>query len=43
MAIDMYLKVEGVTGESKDSNHTGWIDINSFSWGASQPGNGFVE
>jgi len=39
MAIDMYLKVEGVKGESKDSNHTGWIDINSFSWGASQPGN----
>ncbi|MXG36345.1 type VI secretion system tube protein Hcp, partial [Escherichia coli] len=27
MAIDMFLKVEGVTGESKDSNHTGWTDI----------------
>ena len=39
MAIDMFLKVEGVTGESKDSNHTGWTDITSFSWGASQPGN----
>ncbi|WP_380180328.1 Hcp family type VI secretion system effector [Kalamiella sp. sgz302252] len=39
MAIDTYLKVDGVTGESKDSNHTGWIDINSFTWGASQPGN----
>ncbi|MGB8928487.1 MAG: type VI secretion system tube protein Hcp, partial [Pantoea agglomerans] len=39
MAIDMYLKVDGITGESKDSNHTGWIDIDSFSWGASQPGN----
>ena len=35
MAIDMFLKVEGVTGESKDSNHTGWTDITSFSWGAS--------
>lgn len=32
MAIDMFLKVEGVTGESKDSNHTGWTDITSFSW-----------
>lgn len=31
MAIDMFLKVEGVTGESKDSNHTGWTDITSFS------------
>ena len=39
MAIDMFLKVEGVTGESKDSHHTGWTDITSFSWGASQPGN----
>ncbi len=39
MAIDMYLKVDGVTGESKDSNHTGWTDITSFSWGATQPGN----
>ncbi|MGM1297337.1 type VI secretion system tube protein Hcp, partial [Enterobacter hormaechei] len=27
MAIDMFLKVEGVTGESKDSNHNGWTDI----------------
>lgn len=39
MAIDMYLKVQGVTGESKDSNHTGWIDALSFNWGAEQPGN----
>ncbi len=39
MAIDMFLKVDGVTGESKDSNHVGWTDITSFSWGASQPGN----
>ena len=39
MAIDMFLKVDGVTGESKDSNHTGWTDITSFNWGANQPGN----
>ncbi len=39
MAIDMYLKVDGVTGESKDSNHSGWIDVLSFSWAAEQPGN----
>lgn len=38
MAIDMFMKVDGVTGESKDSNHTGWTDITSFSWGASQRG-----
>lgn len=39
MAIDMFLKVEGASGESKDSNHKGWTDITSFSPGASQPGN----
>lgn len=38
MAVDMFLKVEGVSGESKDSSHQGCIDILSFSWGASQPG-----
>lgn len=36
MAIDLYLKVEGVTGESTDANHKGWIDIESFAWGARQ-------
>ncbi|CAM4197027.1 Hcp family type VI secretion system effector [Serratia silvae] len=39
MAIDMFLKIEGATGECKDANHSGWINIESFNWGASQPGN----
>ena len=39
MAIDMFLKVDCVTGESQDSNHKGWTDITSFSWSASQTGN----
>lgn len=39
MAIDMFLKVDGASGESKDAHHKGWTDITSFSWGASQPGN----
>lgn len=39
MATDMFLRVEGATGESHDSNHKGWTEIKSFSWGASQPGN----
>lgn len=38
MAIDMFLKVEGVTGESADANHKGWTDIESFSFGACQEG-----
>lgn len=37
MAVDMFMRVEGATGESKDSNHKGWSDIQSFSWGATQP------
>ena len=37
MAIALYLKVEGVDGESKDSKHESWIDVESFSWGATQP------
>jgi type VI secretion system secreted protein Hcp len=36
MSVDMFLKVEGATGESADANHKEWIDIASFSWGASQ-------
>ena len=30
MAIDMFMKVEGVNGESKDSNHKDWTNIESF-------------
>ena len=36
MAVDLFLKIEGVTGESADANHAGWIDIASLGWGASQ-------
>jgi type VI secretion system secreted protein Hcp len=38
MAIDYFLKVDGVQGESKDAKHTNEIDVMSFSWGAHQPG-----
>lgn len=34
----MFMKVEGVNGESKDSNHKDWTNIESFDWGAEQPG-----
>ena len=37
MSVDMFMKVEGATGESQDSNHKGWTDIDSFTWGATQP------
>ncbi|QHM72970.1 Hcp family type VI secretion system effector [Mixta intestinalis] len=39
MAVDMFLRASGITGESQDINHKGWTDITSFSWGALHPGN----
>ncbi|MDH6592574.1 type VI secretion system secreted protein Hcp [Variovorax sp. TBS-050B] len=42
MAADMFLKLEGVDGESKDDGHKKEIDVLSWSWGASQSGTGHV-
>lgn len=39
MSTDIFLKIEGITGESQDANHKGWINVDSFAWGASQQGN----
>jgi type VI secretion system secreted protein Hcp len=38
MAVDMFLKLTGVEGESKDEKHSGEIDIYSWSWGMTQTG-----
>ncbi len=38
MAVDYFLKLDGIDGESPDSKHKGDIEIMSFSWGASQTG-----
>lgn len=37
MAIDVYLQIEGIKGESADSEHPGWIEITSAHWGVKQP------
>lgn len=37
MAFDTYLKLSDVPGECTVSGHEGWIEIFSFSWGASNP------
>lgn len=37
MAIDIFMRIDGVTGESKDAHHKNWIDVHNFTWGASQP------
>lgn len=38
MAVDMFLKIEGLDGESVDDSHEGEIDVLAWSWGASQSG-----
>jgi type VI secretion system secreted protein Hcp len=38
MAVDMFLKIEGIKGESKDSKHKGEIDVLAWSWGLSNSG-----
>lgn len=40
MAVDMFLKIEGVDGESTDDAHDKWIEILSFNHGVTQPASG---
>jgi len=37
MAIDVYLHIEGIKGESMDAAHQGWIELTSAHWGVVQP------
>jgi type VI secretion system secreted protein Hcp len=37
MAIDYFLRIEGIPGESVDAKHKGEIDVESWSWGETQP------
>ena len=38
MAVDHFLKIDGIEGESEDAEHKGWIDILSWNWGEMQTG-----
>lgn len=38
MAVDMFLKIEDIKGESQDAKHKKEIDVLAWSWGASQSG-----
>jgi type VI secretion system secreted protein Hcp len=38
MAVNLLLKIEGLPGESVIKGHENEIDIDSWSWGASNPG-----
>jgi hypothetical protein len=37
MALDMFLTLDGIAGESTDPVHKGAIEISSWSWGLSEP------
>jgi type VI secretion system secreted protein Hcp len=36
MAVDFFLKLDGINGEATDQNHTNEINILSWSWGGTQ-------
>jgi len=38
MAVDVFLKLGDIKGESTDAKHADEIDVLSWSWGVSQPG-----
>src|SRR5207245_9055986 len=38
MAVDMFIKIDGIKGESADDKHKEEIDVLSWSWGMSQAG-----
>jgi type VI secretion system secreted protein Hcp len=38
MAVDMFLKLDDVKGESRDSKHKDEVDVLAWSWGMSQSG-----
>ncbi|QYF92744.1 type VI secretion system tube protein Hcp [Massilia sp. PAMC28688] len=37
MAIDVYLQIDGIKGESTDSVHKDWIECKSVAWQVLQP------
>jgi type VI secretion system secreted protein Hcp len=37
MAIDVYLQIDGIKGESRDDKHKDWIECESVGWSITQP------
>ncbi len=37
MALDAYLQIEGIKGESSDSGHKDWLEITGVTWSVYQP------
>jgi type VI secretion system secreted protein Hcp len=40
LAADMFIKIEGIEGESADAAYRGWIEVESMQWGVSVPAAG---
>lgn len=40
MAFDAFIQLEGIKGESTDDKHPDWVEISSYSFGASQDRSG---
>jgi type VI secretion system secreted protein Hcp len=36
-AVDYFLQIAGIEGESMDAKHKGWIDVEAWSWGETNP------
>ena len=37
MALDAYMQIEGIKGESADSGHKDWIEVSNVAWSVFQP------
>jgi type VI secretion system secreted protein Hcp len=37
MAIDVYLTIDSIKGESSDTAHAGWMECVAVEWGVAQP------
>ena len=37
MAIDVYLQIDSIKGESQDDKHKDWIEVTGVHWGVFQP------
>ncbi|MGA2441368.1 MAG: type VI secretion system tube protein Hcp [Tepidisphaeraceae bacterium] len=42
MASDIFLKLDGIDGESGDGKHTGWIELNTFGHSVSHQSEGKI-
>ena len=38
MAVDMFMKIKNIAGESRDKTHAGEIDVLAWSWGMTNSG-----